>query len=189
MRIKTALQCRQTACTTSSRHWLHQAQLQEPWVTVKANTSLVVFAVSLVLSGCGDERAQTATVHLEPDNVDVVARGEKIYADHCASCHGTNLEGQPNWRVRDNEGLLPAPPHDHSGHTWHHSDQHLFELTKHGLQAFAGADYKSRMPSYKDVLSDQQITDVLSFIKSRWPENIKKRHDQLNRAAAPERSN
>ena len=153
-------------------------------MTTNAGTLFLVVVAGHLLIGCGEEAAQHRAVQLAPDNARIVASGEKIYGDHCASCHGVDLEGQPNWRARDGEGFLPAPPHDHTGHTWHHSDQHLFELTKHGLQAFAGADYKSRMPLYKDVLSDQQIIDVLSFIKSRWPQTIRQRHDQLNRAAA-----
>ena len=157
-------------------------------MTANTSTWLVVGVASLILLGCDDAGPPIPSIRLDPDNINVVARGEKIYVDHCATCHGAKLEGQPNWRVRDNEGFLPAPPHDRSGHTWHHSDKHLFELTKHGLQDFAGADYKSRMPSYKDVLSDQQIIDVLSYIKSRWPENIRERHDRLNRAAAEIRS-
>ena len=76
---------------------------------------------------------------------------------------------------------MPAPPHDASGHTWHHTDQMLFRLTKYGLGHVIGDDdYKSNMPAYENVLTDQEIIAVLTFIKSRWPENIQRRHDQLN---------
>ena len=46
-----------------------------------------------------------------------IAYGEAIYKQHCASCHGENLEGQPNWKTRNDQGRLPAPPHDETGHT------------------------------------------------------------------------
>jgi len=59
---------------------------------------------------------------LQPDAARLVARGEAVYRMHCASCHGRNLEGQPEWQSRDKEGFLPAPPHDESGHTWHHPE-------------------------------------------------------------------
>ena len=76
---------------------------------------------------------------------------------------------------------MPAPPHDASGHTWHHDDRILFKLTKYGLGAVIGdKDYKSNMPAYEDTLSDAEIVAVLSFIKSTWPEAIQRRHDQLN---------
>ena len=105
-----------------------------------------------------------------------VAEGKKIYLAECASCHGVNLEGEANWKSRDAEGYLPAPPHDQTGHTWHHDEALLFKLTKHGIQAIAGADYKSRMPAFKDKLSDEQILRVLAYIKSTWPAGVTREH-------------
>jgi mono/diheme cytochrome c family protein len=134
------------------------------------------------LSACGknDTGVGSDILRLLPDNQQVTLQGKTIYADTCASCHGTNLEGQENWKVRSPQGLLPAPPHDESGHTWHHTDQVLFDITKFGVQKFAGADYQSAMPAYTDTLTDAEIIAVLSYIKSQWPENIRKRHDALN---------
>ena len=117
---------------------------------------------------------------LRPDDGSVVLLGETVYRSHCAECHGRNLEGQPNWRSRDGEGYLPAPPHDANGHSWHHADALLFKITKLGTASIAGPDYKTRMPAYADVLSDEQIVAVLSFIKSRWPKQTRKRHDRMN---------
>jgi mono/diheme cytochrome c family protein len=112
-----------------------------------------------------------------------VQAGSAIYADDCAVCHGRNLEGQPNWRRRDASGYLPAPPHDETGHTWHHSDQVLFEMVTYGPKVVAGEDYKTRMPAYQGILSDPEILAVLSFIKSKWPERIIKTHnEQANRS-------
>lgn len=65
-----------------------------------------------------------------------VDTGRRLYAAHCAACHGANLEGQANWRTRLANGRLPAPPHDASGHTWHHSDQVLLDITKKGPAAY-----------------------------------------------------
>jgi len=101
----------------------------------------------------------------------LVALGEPIYRDHCASCHGAQLEGQPNWKVRKSDGRLPAPPHDESGHTWHHADEVLFRITKEGLSAIV-AGYESDMPAYRDLLTDAEIWAVLAYIKSRWPQRI-----------------
>lgn len=120
---------------------------------------------------------------LAPDDGEVVNLGETLYSAQCASCHGKQLEGEPNWRMRDKDGYLPAPPHDETGHTWHHSDAQLIKLTKYGLSGLIGGEYKTRMPAYEGVLSDPEIIAVLSFIKSRWPADIRERHDQLNAAA------
>ncbi len=107
-----------------------------------------------------------------------VQLGSVLYDEQCASCHGQNLEGQPNWHKRDQDGYLPAPPHDETGHTWHHTDKDLFEMTKYGIQAFAGEGYKTRMPIYKDILSDSEILAVLSFIKSGWPTEVIQIHNE-----------
>src|SRR5205807_2276140 len=60
--------------------------------------------------------ADEETTKPNPNDAALVARGKAIYAEHCAACHGANLEGQANWRSRLPNGRLPAPPHDASGH-------------------------------------------------------------------------
>ncbi len=105
----------------------------------------------------------------------VLARGAQLYARHCASCHGANLEGQPDWRVRLPNGRLPAPPHDASGHTWHHPDDVLFGIVKRGLvPPYAPPGYPSDMPAFGGTLSDDDIRAVLAFIESRWPPEVMK---------------
>jgi len=112
-------------------------------------------------------------------DVQAVEKGKEIYFAKCASCHGLNMEGQVNWKQRDLNGYLPAPPHDVSGHTWHHDDQLLFKLTKFGVQSIAGADYKSNMPAFKSELTDEQIWNVLAYIKSEWPNDLAQRHTEM----------
>ena len=127
--------------------------------------------------------ARELQIVLAADNRAVVEKGRAIYAEHCASCHGVSLKGQPNWRERDAEGYLPAPPHDASGHTWHHADKQLFGLTKYGLGAMLGdKSFKTRMPAYEGVLNDSEIIAVLSYIKSRWPKETQARHNKINAA-------
>ena len=132
-------------------------------------------------------QSQTApAVALAPGDAALVAQGATIYEAQCASCHGANLEGQPNWRERGADGRLPAPPHDETGHTWHHPDVLLFKLTKEGppKEMGNGEPYYSNMPAFGGVLSDDEIVAVLSYIKSRWPEDVRRRHDELNRQMA-----
>jgi mono/diheme cytochrome c family protein len=99
-----------------------------------------------------------------------LALGAKVYAEACASCHGAELEGQPDWQSRLPSGRMPAPPHDASGHTWHHADTILFRLVKEGVAAVVGGGYESDMPGFGSTLSDEEIRAVLAFIKSTWPE-------------------
>ncbi|MBZ0216551.1 MAG: cytochrome c [Fimbriimonadaceae bacterium] len=149
-------------------------------MTAKIVTIVTVTAV-VVLAGAGILIYLDRDAHLlQPNNTRLVAQGAEIYTQYCALCHGANLGGQSNWQSREPDGKLPAPPHDESGHTWHHADQLLFDLTKFGLGALLGQDYETNMPVYDNILSDQEIVAVLSFIKSTWPIEVQDRHDLMN---------
>ena len=121
-----------------------------------------------------------ASIDFNTTDNSILVNGRKIYADNCASCHGVNLEGQKNWMSRLPNGLMPAPPHDETGHTWHHPDKYLFMVTKYGIEEFIGEKYPNNMPVYKDILSDEEIIAVLSYIKSTWPTKIKEIHNNIN---------
>lgn len=103
---------------------------------------------------------------------DIVA-GARLYGENCATCHGARLEGQPDWRTPNPDGRLPAPPHDETGHTWHHGDGVLLDYTKLGgaaALARQGVEFASGMPAFGDRLDDRQIRDILAYVKSTWPE-------------------
>jgi mono/diheme cytochrome c family protein len=137
----------------------------------------------LALAAC--DRGAPTKVELRPDDAKIVALGSTIYAARCASCHGVRLEGQPRWRRADASGRFPAPPHDASGHTWHHPDDLLFRITKYGVAKASNLkDYDSAMPAFEGVLSDAEIVAVLSWIKAQWPPEIRKHQEEVNAAAA-----
>ena len=138
---------------------------------------ILIFGVFIYLT---EEKVAEASVSLNPDNKETILLGKSVYVQNCASCHGTKLEGQKNWMLRLPDGLMPAPPHDETGHTWHHSDKYLFMITKYGIEDIIGQKYPNNMPAYKGILSDKEIISVLSYIKSTWPNKVKKIHDQIN---------
>ena len=82
-------------------------------------------------------RSSAPITSANPNNPRAVALGQEVYLAHCASCHGANLEGAPNWQRPNPDGTMPAPPHDASGHTWHHNDESLFTTVKYGSAATA----------------------------------------------------
>jgi len=76
-----------------------------------------------------------------------IALGGRVYAKSCASCHGARLQGQPDWKRRLENGRMPAPPHDASGHTWLHADQDLFNITKRSVSAVVPGYESDSRPS------------------------------------------
>ena len=123
----------------------------------------------MALSACEQAGVVGDDLRADPRDAAKVAAGSKVYAAHCAACHGAGLEGQPDWRRRLANGRMPAPPHDESGHTWHHPDAMLFAITKNGLAPpHAPPGYESDMPAFGDKLSDDEIWSVLAYIKSHW---------------------
>ena len=159
-----------------------------PWVALGALLLALAATAAAWLGGAPQQApsasasAPVAFAHaLRPDDAALVARGATIYAQQCAACHGAKGEGQPDWRERGPTGMLPAPPHDASGHTWHHPDEQLFAITRNGMAATIGQpNYQSTMPAYAGVLSDADIVAVLSYIKAQWPVEVRQRHDQVN---------
>lgn len=136
--------------------------------------------IGAALYAISTRSADIDSIVLRDSDSETVALGAAVYETSCASCHGANLEGQPDWRVSDEDGRLPAPPHDETGHTWHHDGDTLFQLTKYGVGALINdPDYASNMPVYDGVLSDDEIIAVLSYIKSTWPDDIRARHDEM----------
>lgn len=149
--------------------------------TIALTLAAAVAAATAVVLMLRQLEAKESPYRLRPDDASVVAAGAKVYETHCASCHGEKLQGQPDWRSRGPDGLLPAPPHDASGHTWHHDDETLFNITKLGVaQVIGDTTYKTAMPAYADILSDSQIIAALSWIKAQWPPEARKNNDMVN---------
>lgn len=146
----------------------------------------LLFAAVLGLAACSRAPSGFDDPRADPGDAARVALGERVYAQNCASCHGAKLEGQPNWQSRRANGRLPAPPHDDSGHTWHHADSLNFKVTKNGVvPPYAPQGYESDMPAFGGRLSDDEIWAVLAFIKSRWTSReVREARAQMAAAAA-----
>jgi mono/diheme cytochrome c family protein len=142
------------------------------WVGSVALALLVVGSVAVwPLMLCGGRA--------DPTDAAQVALGKTVYAGNCVSCHGANLEGQPDWGSRKADGRMPAPPHDATGHTWHHPDDVLVSVIKKGLEKHTPPGYGSDMPAFGGVLTDEQIGAVLAYLKSSWPPEVQERQSGL----------
>jgi mono/diheme cytochrome c family protein len=136
---------------------------------------VIALLVGLLLASLAWQWGSSSRAYIDPfKDVGRVALGKTLYDNNCAACHGANLEGQPNWRIRLANGRLPAPPHDKTGHTWHHPDALLIDLIKNGLVPgrTAPKGYVSDMPAYNNLLSDNEIRAVLAYMKSTWPDEV-----------------
>lgn len=146
-------------------------------------TSLILGGAVWIAPAWTADAARPTLPYTDPARI---AEGKALYADYCASCHGTNLEGQqPNWQDRDADGYLPAPPHDETGHTWHHDNALLIRIVREGTEAIVGGSYKSNMMGFGDVLSDDEIASILGYIKSTWPAQVQDIHNEINARVLP----
>jgi mono/diheme cytochrome c family protein len=114
---------------------------------------------------------------MDPSDAAQVEAGRRIYGSACAACHGTSLQGQPDWQTRLPNGRLPAPPLDASGSSWRHSDRMLFAISKKGPAAYP-VNYETDMPAFGSQLTDQEIAATLAYVKSTWPLDVQRRQTQ-----------
>jgi mono/diheme cytochrome c family protein len=138
--------------------------------------------------GAGLAVAILSYAHLSPqaevtllawNDAAVVSRGQALYAARCAACHGINGEGQS---TASGSTTPLAPPHDASGHTWRHPDFALVQLTKSGASDVTCLELdQNAMPRFEQTLTDRDVIDVLSYIKSTWPAEIRAEQDAVNR--------
>lgn len=140
-----------------------------------------VLAASAVAAALALRTPSTLRLHFaDAENAETVLEGKKLYASHCASCHGRRLQGQLLWQVRDEFAGRRAPAHDQTGHTWQHSDEDLFAMTKFGRFPATPATVKSYMPAYAQNLSDEQILATVAYIKATWPLGLRVSQALLN---------
>lgn len=136
---------------------------------------IVVFVGAIVII----DQANRQQIKPTAQSVSLEERGKVLYDARCAVCHGGNLQGQPNWQRARSDGSYPAPPHDASGHTWHHSDQYFIEVTLYGGAAVTGVPTNA-MPGFAGSLSEDDVKAILAYIKTSWPDDVRAKQESLN---------
>jgi mono/diheme cytochrome c family protein len=114
------------------------------------------------------------------DSKIMIAKGKLAYENNCISCHQVNLSGAENWKELDEDGHRKAPPLNGTGHTWHHDDKTLHSIIKYGLAKLV-SNYQGKMAGFGDVLNDDEIDNVLAYIKSYWPKEKYQYQIDLNK--------
>ena len=126
------------------------------------------FAVGMMLVAASQTVVARVKAETPLPDTDGVNSGRAIYEQHCASCHGANAKGAPNWQERDAQGELPAPPHNAEGHTWRHSDADLFKMVSRGWRDPFNKSKRLTMPAFSDALTPEQIRAVIVYLKTLW---------------------
>lgn len=85
-------------------------------------------------------------------------RGEKIYQQLCLRCHGEKLDG----RGPEAQYLKVAPADLQSTSSRVKSDWELLVIVAHGVMF-------TPMHGFRDVLTEQDIKDVVSYIRVEAP--------------------
>lgn len=86
--------------------------------------------------------------------------GAHTYLTRCATCHGLDGKGQREW----------MPPLAGATSALAKEDASAINITLNGSQRIvaAGLPDAYRMPAFREHLSDQEIAEVLSFVRSTW---------------------
>jgi mono/diheme cytochrome c family protein len=91
------------------------------------------------------------------------AKGARVFAERCSSCHQTSGKGLP--------GIYPPLV----GSEWAQGDpSRPIRIVLNGFQGKiqrGGKDYNGVMAPWKDVLSDEDIAEVLTHVRSAWGNN------------------
>lgn len=136
---------------------------------LKQTSSLIFMLVAVVLvsSACSSAGGTAVITPAAPDS-DIFKLGQTVYNTQCASCHGVNGEGQfPDAPLEpDITGRYGAPPHDDTGHTWHHDDDLIIRIIREGGMGDPVNFYV--MPALGSALSEDEIEAVIAYIKTMW---------------------
>jgi mono/diheme cytochrome c family protein len=111
-----------------------------------------------------------------------IQRGRKLFVQNCATCHGNDAQGAPNWSQADAKGKYPPPPLNGTGHAWHHPKRALMTTIKYGTARLGGS-----MPAWQGRLSEQDINDIIAWFQSQWPDEIYAAWQRMDQA--PQQSN
>ena len=112
--------------------------------------AVIVSAVVLVFVATTVVSAQTARGNPKT--------GESIYKQHCLRCHGAKLDG----KGPDARDLIVQPADLQSSRSRTKTDWELLVALSNGVLF-------SPMHSYRGKLNDEQMLDVLSYIRSMAP--------------------
>jgi len=86
--------------------------------------------------------------------------GASVYSTNCAGCHGATGQGQPNiFPPLDGNPVVTGDPK---------VVIHIVSAGLNGKITVKGGTYAGVMPPWKGTLTNKQIADVITYIRSAW---------------------
>lgn len=133
------------------------------------NKTLILSLGLALLAGCGEDAKQPEVQGkgLRQYDKNVLARGERVFMTNCAVCHSNGGEGKPNWQQPGPDGKLLPPPLDSNGRVWRLSSNQMQQFVHQG-----SPDGRANMPAWQGKLSEQEISDVVTWITSLWSDAV-----------------
>ena len=130
---------------------------------ISSRISTICLLATLMLVAVGS-LAETG----QRDPPEMIERGAHLYQQYCSICHGKDGVGEPPipWSIRRLD-YVTAMPLDESSHAWHHGDDNLVQIILKGTRKS-----RTRMPTWEDVLSVEQVRDLVAYIKGLWGDRI-----------------
>jgi len=125
---------------------------------------LPLVVLTLLLSACGSE---------DGGSDEALSRGETLYEENCLSCHG----GESGGEISDS-----PPRHNQNGHTWHHPDCQLTEITLRGPAAWGGTPEPGSMPAFEGQLTEDDVAAILTYIKTWWTDEQRAYQEEITQA-------
>ena len=132
-------------------------------------TQLLTLLCAALLAACGANDKTPEVQGKGPRQYDknLLARGERVFQTHCATCHGSGGEGKPGWQKPGPDGLLLPPPLDNNGRAWRLTSSQMQQFIRQG-----SPHGRSNMPAWQGKLTDQEIDEVATWITSLWSDAI-----------------
>ncbi len=132
---------------------------------------VVVLALSpffLVLGGCSQFGEPTVEGRWYTQSQ--VEQGNEIFLKNCARCHGEDASGKTNdWREARQGGQYDPPPINGSAKEWLPPLRRMRYALDHGGK---------NMPSFKNVLNEQEKEAAMAYVQSLWPDEAYQEWEQ-----------
>jgi mono/diheme cytochrome c family protein len=125
-----------------------------------------VLALMMVLNGCakqghgGAARSPAVRASILSENPASANQGARVYIQNCSSCHQIDGRGVPGAfpPLAGNAFVLGQPAR-------------VIAAVKYGMRGtidVAGERYDATMPDWSQLITDSQIAEVVTYIRSAW---------------------